>query len=340
MLKATAFFVALALSFNGGGLLAQEDFEVFDSEQVDVDGLYNRPKPAPTAADRTRERIKDLKKRINNKVDDTVENMRLKQEEQMGRRLENMFTGKGLNDRPQQAASVKKAPVAKDEGLEEISLYIWAGQSDLSVSNSSGFSNRRHSSNGSFRLEVSGELSPRVDIGVALGYNALSFDENPYSFDRLSFGYSERGISGDILSADLRGRFYLMKRKGKVHPFVSGFMGFSRLNLDYDRGRNPYGWLPYNSYSLYDRYGNETWSSSFMSAGIGVGLKMDFSKTFGLMAHGEFAQNFGRNKDHGDFRQMAFGHHYINEQMVLEDLSSQIEGGSQVNVFLGMRLAF
>ena len=77
-----------------------------------------------------------------------------------------------------------------------------------------------------------------------------------------------------------------------------------------------------------------------MSAGIGVGLKMDFSKTFGLMAHGEFAQNFGRNKDHGDFRQMAFGHHYINEQMVLEDLSSQIEGGSQVNVFLGMRLAF
>ena len=70
-----------------------------ESEQVDVYGDYpERRQPKPTQADKTRRRVEALKQKINDNVDNTVENMRLKNEKRMGHQLESMFQGKGLGD--------------------------------------------------------------------------------------------------------------------------------------------------------------------------------------------------------------------------------------------------
>ena len=179
----------LALFCTGAVAVAQDDFDVFDSEQIDVDGIYQEPQSIRTTpADRTRQRAEELKRKVNDRVDNTIENMRYQDEQRMSNRLENMFKGKGLvDDKKEDSVSATQAAPAKSVQVVEkapqektVSIGLLGGFSNVSLSDPDHLSHGNDSNNGAFMLELSGQISPRVDIGLGLGYTSIQFDENPF----------------------------------------------------------------------------------------------------------------------------------------------------------------
>ena len=120
---------------------------------------------------------------------------------------------------------------------------------------------------------------------------------------------------------------------------MSGLLGLSRLDLDYDDGI--YG---DSLVGFYDSYGDESYTSTYMNAGVGMGVLINFADSFGLLAQGQLAKNFSefsRNNDRDlDFRQRYLNRPMINDQLVLENLGQQIEDGTQINLMLGVMGSF
>ena len=366
MLRLTTGLMVLTAVLGTGGAktaFAQEDFDVYNSEQIDVDGLY-KERPKPTASDRTRQKAQKLKKQTDERIDNTIENMRLEEEKRIGKRLENMFKGKGLADGDSAAhqgdsvmgarpAAVKKQQTTSNDSDyhsdKTVSIAVLGGFNHMSLPNSNRFSTNNYSGEGVFVLELSGFVTPRIDVGIGISHASLSFEENP-TYVGYSYGaqyttpyppYNGREISGRIISADLRGRFYFTT--GKIRPFICGGLGFNRLSLEYRRGVNGLG-----NYDrpFYDNYGREGYVSSYMDASAGIGMIIQFNNNFGLLAQSRFSRNFDFDKNSSkdqDFRYQSGvggGPGYINDQVVLENLGGQVKDSTQINVTLGIISSF
>ena len=323
-----------------------------ESEQVEVEGLWQEPKrPKPSQADKTRKRVEALKQKINDNVDNTVENMRLKNEKRMGHRLESMFQGKGLGGGAVEdsVALSQAAPaqitVERSFGprTKTSTLALVGGFTNFQV-DKKGNSHTRladndYSSHAAFAVEFSRHLI-NAEVGLGFGHASLKFDDNPYSFDRgyyagPGYGYQEREISGKIMSFYLSGKFYLSE--GAVRPFISAEVGFSRLNLDFDGSNN----LSDGSFQPYGGYGDETHAASYVNAGAGMGMAIALTDNFGLVVQGKAAKNFaGDDSKRQDFRQYYSGHHYINDQEVLRSLGDQIANATRLEVTVGATVAF
>ena len=323
MLRSTTNYLALMAMLTVGPLMAQEDFDVYDSEQLDVDGVWNT-RPRPTAAGRTKRRVEKLKQKINDQVDNTIEHERLKQEQQLGKRLDNMFKG-GVNG-GDSVTTTQAAPytVAKTRSWwsESSAITLSGGFSSMNVSDKDYLAKNSYSSNYSFKTEFSGQVAPHIEIGLGIGHTSVNFKRKSY-YDH-DWG---RGISGDILSVNLLGRFYFSNHK-IIRPFISTSVGFNRLALNYDNDNY------YNGGNhFYEDEGE--FSQTYISTAAGAGVLLQFANGLGLMAQGQFTKNFGGKDDEG-FRYSYYG----DEQAILKDLGKQISNGGQFDITLGVIITF
>lgn len=355
MLRLITTLIVLSLIFPGEQVLALDDFETFDSDQIDVDGFLpqerTRPKP-PTAADRTRKEIEKIKKQTDNLIDEKVEEKRLQAEHHIGKQLKNMFSGKNLNT--ENNLKVSSSPPVKQQVVptaapaqakeKTLSISLLGGFSNLIVSNKNDFSDKDYVGQGSFTLELSGHVSSRIDVGVDVSYSSFKFEQNPYNFDRSYYRgpydyYQERAILGRNLSLNLQGKFYFTT--GKVRPFISGLLGYNHMTLEHDGNNTSRG-----QFYPYEHYGRErAYTSSYASAGAGVGLVIRFADNVGVLVQGHFKKNFaGNSKSGGDFRKshsyQSSNYHYIDDRAILENLGEQIEDGTQFNMKVGLTAFF
>ena len=322
----------------------------YNSSPVTVTGRWSE-------SDRTSKRVRQLKRKIDDAVDNTVENMRLSNEERLGNQLESMFKGGALTSaRKSDRVSVSQASPERISirennffGDGKTSVGVFGGVSNLYVADEEVLGENDYFSNSSFSLEFSQKLNSQVDLGLGLGYSSMRFKKSSYLYGDYYSSYTQfygepySLISGNIFSADVRGRFYLSE-KGFFNPFIAGNFGFNYLTLGYDKlssSGDHYGddyysngySSPYCSYygcSLSEQQIDH--SSTFASGGVGLGIVLNFSKRVGLIFQGSYNKNFGGTTDEPLYSSQS--------QEVLDDLGRQISKGSQVKFNLGVMASF
>ncbi len=350
-MKGSLTVLALLTSMSFGAY-AQEDFEVFDSEQIDVDGLY-KEKPKPSRADKIRAQRQALEKSNEDLVRKKIEDQRIKEEERMTKRLENMFQGKGFNAGVQDSVTTGSAAPAKLETKapelaveKSATISVGAGITNLIVSENEVLGDNDYSSDGSFTISADGIVSDKVEMGVGITYNSLSFEDE---IIRNGFygptagtyfgGYQPRNVEGSLMTFDIHGKYYFT-RSSKLKPFVGAQGAYNRVKLEYseqDRNQPVFGYYP--GYEDEQEY-----SSGFFSAGLNAGIRFDFTDTIGLIAQGQYNKNFGSGDDNSDNRNNYYqsyqSQNYVDDQKILDGLGGQIEEAHSFNLNIGISASF
>lgn len=317
-----------------------DDFEVFDSEQIDVDGIY-KEKPRPTAADRIRAQRAKLEKANENLVKKKIEDARIKEEQRMTQRLQNMFNGKGFTDdsvvdqvQTGQAAPVQQQVVAAPEAPEEktASISITAGVRNFLVSEEENLDDNDYTSDSNFKIDIDGKVADRFMMGVGIGYTTINFEENPYeNFYTIGLQQS-REIEGRILSFDIHGKF-IFTRDSRVKPYVGFQAGYNRLNLEYNNNNQQ----QFNG--LYTNYGSEEYSKGFVTAGANAGISFDINESFGLNAQVTYDKGFGSDSDtNNNF--FFNGGGFVDDRIILENIGSQLQAADSFGINLGIQANF
>ena len=323
-----------------------DEFEVFDSEQIDVDGIY-KEKPKPTAADRIRNQRQALEKKNEELVRKKIEDARIKEEQRMTKRLSNLFEGKGFTDMTDDSVSTSQAApvqtvqkeIPMPASKKTASITLGAGMTNYMVSQEDNIADNDYTTSGDFNLSLDGMVIPQVELGLGFGYKNISFEDNPYNIGFGSYssfyrnGYQARKIDGRLLSVDLHGRF-VMTRESKVKPYIGAGVAYNRINLEYESNDNSY----IGSSNFYNNYGSEEYTSSFLSAGLNAGLAFDITDTFGLAAQVQYMKGFGG--DNEDTNQQFLFSNFVNDQRLLENVGAQIENSDAFDISVGVRASF
>lgn len=357
------FLLALALVFVGKGsglAYGQFDNEEFDFEE---DPIVVRG----SMAERTRKQMERIRRRHNEKVENAIENMRLKEEERIGKKLDNMFKTGSLNNSSSDRVSVaQSAPAPRSVSRrsswfagESSSFTLSAGIRNIQASNGRLLGENGYTGTGSLGMEFARTFYPRVDAGLSVSYTAMRFKDDNLLYHGGGYWHGSSSdwgpqIDGDIASLEFVGRFYLT-RDGLFRPFMTAAAGINYLSLRYtgqDYGNYSSHGYGYGYGYGYNRYGQdintgEGEGSLYGNTKLGLGVSFSFSRDFGLIAQGSFSKNFntaGRdNRYHynGYSRYHGYGRsHRDYRSEILKDLSDQIANGSQYDLTFGVMALF
>jgi|GEM_PF-3739839 len=289
-------------------LLAQDDLnlepdDVFNSEQIDVDGQLRKK----TAADILAEKRKRLEDQSNQMVQKKIEDMRLKQEQELGSKLQNSFSGNN-NEQVDTVQTTAAAP-AKIEAPAPVIQEKTFGR-DFRVTPSFGLKtlaaeglNVESKVNGNINFET--KVSERFAVGMGIGYttfdmvdvsnNFANFNYNGfYNAYAPTFGFNYgfnnnfynngyyaaygegREINYAQWSAELNGKYFFVSAK-RVQPYVGLGLNYNRATLRYnDQGSTSN--YNYNGLAL----GGEEFRSSFVGASGAIGTDIYLTETIGL----------------------------------------------------------
>jgi hypothetical protein len=246
---------------------------------------------------KNRERLEERNKLM---VEKKIEDVRIKQEIALTKKLQESFE-KGLNnmgeDKVQvaQAAPVAPAPVAPTviERIIEVPapapLKVQKDSKVIAGLGATAIKGDNIDFESKMNVNVSAEnhVLPHVSIGIAVGYTTLditdtanSFINNGYSYNyntsyNNSFGTNGRAISYDRLNVETNGKFFLTV-DSKVKPFVGAAIGYNRTSMKYNDSGNNY------TYANNTVAGNEGYSSGYVSGTAKLGAEVDFSDNIGL----------------------------------------------------------
>ncbi len=319
-----------------------DDFEVFDSEEIDVDGVF-REKPRPSAADRMREQRARLEKKNEELVRKKIEDARIREEQRMTRRLQNMFNGKGFVDDVQDSVSTGAAAPQKVTaeapslpGTKTASVSVGAGLTTYQVAREGNIAENDYSSDASFNIAVDGKVADRFMMGVGFNYVGINFEDNPFNgFYNTTF-QQPREIEGRIMAFDVHGKF-IFTRDSRVKPFVGLQAAYNRMSLEFSN-QNP----TTNGFgNFYNNYGQEEYTKGFMSAGASAGLIFDINESFGINAQVGYNKGFGSSSD-SDSRNnnIFFNPNIVDDRVTLESVGSQIQSADAFTLNIGVQANF
>ena len=317
--KQTAVLAVLALS---AGILsaapramAQDDTllsdteEVLDSgEAIDVDGTHNRQ----TEADRMANMRRKLEAKNEELVRKKIEDVRMKEEMRMTKRLANAFSN-GLNNMdndevktaqaapvvaqlpPAPAVVTAPAPVVEEKKPD----YEFAGVKIIPNGGLLNIKGDKIDFESKFNggLMVESMVLPRLSFAVGFNYATLDLVDldnttyNPYygnSYYNTGY-YSQYGQGRELtykhMNVELNSKLFLAQET-RVRPYVGLGLAFNKTKLEYTNN-NGY----YNS-STQTQFGNEDYSATYAS-GLGIlGAEAIFTKNVGMNLEFKYARGF------------------------------------------------
>lgn len=312
--KQTAVLSVLALSVGlfsiASSVIAQDDTlltdteEVLDSsEPIDVDGTHHRQ----TEADRMAKIRRNLEVKNEELVRKKIEDVRMKEEMRMTKRLANAFSA-GMNNldndevKTTQAAPVVAAlPPApaivttSTPVVEPTPDYNFVGTKVIPNTGLLMIKGDKIDFESKFNggIMVESMVLPRVSFGVGFNYATLDLVDldgyNTYGQYYNTGYYTSYGQGRELsyrhMNVELNSKLYLAQDT-RIRPYVGLGLGFNKTNLQYSNNTN------YTNTTTNSQFGNEEYNSTYAS-GLGlVGAEVVFSKNVGMNIEFKYARGF------------------------------------------------
>ena len=310
----TAFCLSPLAQSQYDDSLVEDTAESFSSEEIDIDGNFNRPTPG----DRLRKAREKLEKENQEAVDKKIEQIRLKEERKLGKKLKKAFNSGNLNNLneeeqtqpPPSSPPPPPHPVANQkevqkevqkEGNEEYqgavipymgisffqgSEFDYESSTSVGVSLETFISKKIKLSFGfhSLAMDIQDRCGPQAIFPYPTNYSTYIDNSfcNTYYFRH--FPQSGRVVKFSQINFDMSVKFFL-KNTGPIRPYIGPGLGYSRIRASYDQqSPNPYNNLYY--------FRDEEYSSGGL-LGLGfVGTNIIFHSNIGANFEFRYSKSF------------------------------------------------
>ena len=354
----TSTALLMTMLMSPGMLLAQDLLDDVDAtlagDHLEMDDLNINGQLTPAQQlEQTRKKLEDRNRQM---VDKKIENIRIKQEVALTKKLQSAFE-QGLNNMDEdqvskkQSSTVEAQPVAVQpvvapqptiiervvevqapEKIEEEKLTRITPSFGLSTYQGSQVDFEAKTSLG---ISADHLILPNIALGAGLNYSTMDITDTANSYaDTTSLGYNYgaifpngRQMSFNKLTLEANTR-YFVTMESKLKPYIGAGVGYNRTNLKYEGSANGYS---YNGIS----YGSEGVSTNFVTGSVKLGAEMDLSSSVAL------------GVDVGYTKALTSGFGTKNEttstnedQRRLEKVSSAIEDASNLTINAGVVLKF
>lgn len=330
--------------------LAQEDMllnetdQILNSDQIDIDGIYNQ-KPKPSAADRMAKMRKQLEQKTNEMVDKKIEDERVKAEAELTKKLQDAFQ-RGFNAMEGDTVTTTQAAVARVE--TKVAQAPADRKSKITLgSGINAITGNTIDVESNLGINLNAETMVHDNISVGLGIGYLKMDAT--DIGRSSYYYGQE-VNYSRLTIEANSKFFMIN-EGAFRPYAGLGLGYNRASLKYSNSNNIYGANGYynnNSYGYNNPYyynsGYSTqplynyqdgFSSSYLSGSAMIGSDIVVADRFGINLEVKYTKALtsgydknlgtqGLSQDEGDLR----------------NISRQIEDADQFSVGAGLSFRF
>lgn len=356
ILKQVTVSTLLAASVATYGAYAQDSIgaeadQILNSEQIDIDGSFHRKSEADKQADQRR----NLEKENENLVRKKIEDIRMEEERRMTERLKDAFNnglGKMNNEQTSQdSVAVVQASTQKVEAplpVENKDSFSQLGKikviPNVGVLNIQG-DGIDFESKVSGGVNIESMVSNRFSFGVGINYSTLTATDldsvNNNGLYNGNIGYNNwysntydqgREMNYKHLLLELNSKFFLVA-ESRVRPYVGLGIGYNRTNLKYtDKGQmNTY---QYNGSGV--QYGNEAYTSNYVSGSALLGSEISFSQMIGM----NLELSYSRGLTGGFGAKNEADMNVNDDQRKLDNVGTAIEDSSFIAVKAGILIAF
>lgn len=320
-----------------------------EMDDLDINGQL-------TPAQKLEQTRKKMEERNRQMVDKKIENIRIKQELALTKKLQTAFDQNMDNIdsvSKKEAAPVEAVaaqPVAAQpvlapqptiiERVIEVQPTKVEEEKLTRITPFLGLSNFKGSaidfeSKANLGVNVDYVFMPQLTLGVGIGYTTMEITDTANSYaDYTNLGSqygaifpNGRQMAFDRLSLEANTRYFLTM-DSKLKPYVGAGVGYNRTTIKYEGSGNGYS---YNGIS----YGSEGVSTNFMTANIRLGAEVDLTSSVALGLDLGYTKaltsGFGTKNEVSN----------INEdQRRLEKVSKAIEDADNLSVNAGVVLKF
>lgn len=346
MLMSPAAILAQDLLDDVESTLAGDHLEMDD---LDINGQL-------TPAQRLEQTRKKMEERNRQMVDKKIENIRIKQELALTKKLQTAFEQNMDNIdsvSKKEAATVEAVPaqpvaaqpvIAPQPTIIERVIEVQPTKVEeeklTRITPFLGLSNFKGSaidfeSKANLGVNVDYVFMPQLTLGVGVGYTTMEITDTANSYaDYTNLGSqygvifpNGRQMSFDRLNLEANTRYFLTM-DSKLKPYVGAGLGYNRTTIKYEGSGNGYS---YNGVA----YGSEGVSTNFMTANIRLGAEVDLTSSVALGLDLGYTKaltsGFGTKNEVSN----------VNEdQRRLEKVSKAIEESDNLTVNAGVVLKF
>jgi outer membrane protein W len=334
--KALGLVLLLPLAAFAQDALLDDTNEILQSSQIDVDGLYQE-RQKPSAADRLEKMRQKLEKRHENMVRKKIEDIRVQQENELGNKMRSMFNN-GMNDgngMGSDSVSTAQAAPQKVVAVEPAPEPVMAEKANR-VSFNMGVANLQTSrgefeSNMNMGLSVDNMVNERIGFGIGVNYLGMDITDtsNAYLSNTIFVpNYSQgREMNYKRYTFNVNMKVFLATQS-QIRPYIGGSLGYNRARLSYEDGG-----LNHSQNGI--NFGNEEFSTSYVSGQVKLGAEVHFSDVVGLNLDvrfgGSLSETFNDN----------LGVSSVNpDQRRLENVGRDIEDGEVASLNAGLLIKF
>jgi outer membrane protein W len=233
--KIKALFITMAMVASPAVVFAQDDDllagtdDVLNSEQIDIDGSYDRRESGS-------DRIAKLRKRLESQNEEMmakkIENERIKAEKKLEIKLRRAFTG-GNSDRvvvrqaaPQRIAA--PAPIVAVKSIKRTSVIPSIGVSQA----------LRDTDNAESKIDlglnIEHAVHENVSVGLGLGFSKIQFETDNNNFFFASQPTNEENeydYEYSRMNINLNAKFYFTGLDNKFRPYFGAGLGYNRVTI-------------------------------------------------------------------------------------------------------------
>lgn len=319
--------------------LLEDTESVLNSDQIDIDGTYKQ-RPQPTAADRLEKVRKKLEERNEQMVQKKIEDIRMKEEQKLTKKLQNAFQagmdsleGDSVSTRqaaPQkivvQAPAPAPAPVKKEIANNKVTPKF--GVTAINNNNNIDFE-----SNVNFGLEIESEISRRISFGVSLNYMTVDFEDRTTDFSVYSPYFNQNqgtDLSHKNIGIGAYSKFFLAA-DAKIRPFLALGVGYNRSTTQYTGDVDQYN--PNNFYNNYERI--DSVQSTYISGAVFGGAEISFNETIGALIEVRYDKNLN---EQNEYQSSTYNADFYEQR--LDQLNAQINNSDNITLNAGLQVRF
>lgn len=229
--KIKALLITMTLVASPAVVFAQDDDllagtdDVLNSEQIDIDGAYDRRESASDRIAKLRKRLEAQNEEMMHKK---IENERIKSEKKLEKKLRRAFTGGG-SDRvvvrqaaPQRIAAL--APVAI-KTLKKTSITPSIGKSSTG--------DEGYESKIDLGLNVDHAVHENFSVGAGIKYSKTEYEtkNNNFFVIQPANTESESDYEYSRLNLNINSKFFFTGLDNKFRPYLGAGVGYNRVTI-------------------------------------------------------------------------------------------------------------
>lgn len=326
---------------------------VLNSEQLDIDGQFEKRE---TAADRVAKMRKKLEQKNEEMVQKKIEDIRIKEEQRLANKLQRAFNGNAMKDEVKvQQAAPKPAPIIKKVIVKVPEKKPAPKKALMKITPYAGIANFSSDdvdfeSKANLGINFETMIGNYFSVGIGFNYKAMTITDTSdqylaqdyyyggYSYNYYYnsyynyFGNQGREMKYKNFSLDLTGKVFATSNGKRIRPFILAGASVNKSKLKYNESES-------NAQDYYFggvQYGNESYSSTYVSGIAGAGVEVFFSKNVGISLDGKYQKSFSEKSN----RNNSYSSYYNADQTRLDNVGSAIQNSGIFSLNLGLAVQF